>query len=1031
MPDHDGGRSEHPGGRAPATPPNQLELQIRFALADLGARNAAHAFEELSRHFAQARLVSNVLPATGPVSSGGDQGRDLETFRSFLAEELGPHGAFAGLVSDGPVAFACTLQQEDLPTKVRADVAKIMASGTTVVHVYFLCAAALPVAKRHELQAAIKHDFDVDADIIDGHGLAAHLAQPDLFWIAVEYLSIPAALGPTRVTASAGAPGWYQADLEKWRKRRRIRPTLSDVLDVRDGLRHATFNLDARPDLPFWLGVMRGAIVEGAGTEVVRRARYEIAVATIRGMRSLSTADGEVRDFMAGEEDDPAALEDAVVLLTYATTAAGFGQTSITRCELDGWLASIRARVIAGLAGDPPPTRRARLLQVRGQLGLVPDPAMLPRADPPLDLPEVASLLSEDGTLRAVSASPLAAANRRLTDPDDAMKAWAELAHRLPQTPLFPLDALSDLLRLLAPVLVDHPLWREIVAAVDAGVARTQGAAAAAERARDRAVALLDADRLREALHELHSVKAGLWSGDTLRGALSIMLAIARCYEHLHLPLAAKQYALAAMVGADGTGDDVRDLIPAGLFQAAVADYRAGAWCSALELIDLGLTANAVLMDDESTDETTERGVNEAIVHLGMIMRAAQVLVPEVLPRAEEIARRHGALEPLRAAIHDTPDWDRAEFVRLADEQMHGRPFSDLGTERVIRFAAMGLRWRLRAPNDHRHVLALERLASAAQIMSADIADDDLCLLPTTIDVRVELAEPGSEPEEAQLLPSNDGREWRVCLTQPDASSGLDPDDSFTELMAVMSVILLDVSMLSQQRYFEAFERAMQRGLWHKVGAGRPYDEMANVVSESRFDLVARAKLKPPADPMGAPDREHAELAWQDADGPTYSRDTAAVMLANRYQQLTQIMRRTLPRLQGDRAFLTVVAELREEGWLDWHLLTAAYNIAVLSRLAHAGLNTREALERPGAEQAARELLFTLEGDDEPAVPLRTFSTKNMRWGLQQSIPSTIANWDLHPRSHYADYPALERLVIARYGYLTDDIDHADPFPSP
>lgn len=110
---------------------------------------------------------------------------------------------------------------------------------------YFLCSAALPVAKRHDLQAAIKNDFDVYADITDGHGLAAHLAQPDLLWIAVEYLSIRAALGPTRVTDSASAPGWYQADLEKWRKRWRIRPTVFDVLDVRDGLRHATFNPDA------------------------------------------------------------------------------------------------------------------------------------------------------------------------------------------------------------------------------------------------------------------------------------------------------------------------------------------------------------------------------------------------------------------------------------------------------------------------------------------------------------------------------------------------------------------------------------------------------------------------------------------------------------------------------------------------------------------------------------------------------------------------------------------------------------------
>ena len=1009
----------------PAASPSQLELQIRFALADLSARNAAHAFEELCRHFAQARLVSNILPATGPVSSGGDQGRDAETFRSFLADELGPYGGFLGLVSDGPVAFACTLQQEDLPTKVRADVRKITASGTAVVHVYVLCSAALPVAKRHELQSGLKKDYGVDVDIIDGHGLAAHLADAELFWMAVEYLSIPSALAPLRPTAGA-RPSWYEADLERWRKRGAIRPALLDVLDVQDGLRHATFEIDARPDLPFWLGLMRGAITEGASAEAMRRARYEVAVATIRGLRRLTTADAEVRDFMAGEEDDPAALEDAAILLTYVATAVTHGQTSISPDEVGEWLTSIRTRVGRELAADPPPTRRARLLQVRGQLGLVPDPASLAQPAQPVELPDL-STLDEEGVPRPATVSPLSSARARLADIDDAMQAWAELGRLLPDTPLYPLDGLSGLLRVLAPVLIDHPLWREIVDAVDDGVARTQGAAAAADNARNRAGALLESDRLRDALHELHRAKVGWWSGDTLRGAVSMMLAIARCYQLLNLPLAAKQYALAAMVGAHGAGDDLRDVLSAGLLQAADADYGAGAWCSTLELIDLGLMAHNLLIDD-SLDDAARRRSDDAIVHLGMVLRAAKHLVPGALPRAEEIARRHGALEPLLAAIEESTDWDREEFVRIADEQLQGRPFSDLGSERVIRFAAMGLRWRLRAPNDHDHVLALERLAAAAQIVSADIADDDLCLLPTTVDVRVALVDPHSQLDRAELLPSNDGREWNVRLSRLPPGGFLDPQENFQELMSILSVIFLDVSMLPQRRYFEAFARAMERGLWHKVGSGRPYDEMGNIVDRDRFGRVPRASLQPMADPEGGPDREHPELAWQDGPGPTYSRETAVEMLGNRYEQLIGIMRRTLPRLRESPAFLAVVTELRQVGWLDWHLLTAVYNIALQSRLAHAGLNTREALERPGAEKATRELLFSPENSDEPEVPLAAFSVSGMRWGLQQSIPSTIANWDLHPRSHYADYPALRRLLVARYGYETDDIEHDDPF---
>jgi hypothetical protein len=59
----------------PVTGPSQLGRAIRFALSKLSSQNAHHEFEHLCRHIAKRRIASNVIPATGPVAAGGDQGR--------------------------------------------------------------------------------------------------------------------------------------------------------------------------------------------------------------------------------------------------------------------------------------------------------------------------------------------------------------------------------------------------------------------------------------------------------------------------------------------------------------------------------------------------------------------------------------------------------------------------------------------------------------------------------------------------------------------------------------------------------------------------------------------------------------------------------------------------------------------------------------------------------------------------------------------------------------------------------------------
>src|SRR5690349_3544408 len=105
--------------------PDRLAGRVRYALAQLRSRNGHHTFEDICRALSRIRITPNVLPATGPVSSGGDQGRDFESFRTWDA---------------GRIAFVCTLQQDRLKEKIQKDIAAVM-GGAPVEAVYAFCEA--------------------------------------------------------------------------------------------------------------------------------------------------------------------------------------------------------------------------------------------------------------------------------------------------------------------------------------------------------------------------------------------------------------------------------------------------------------------------------------------------------------------------------------------------------------------------------------------------------------------------------------------------------------------------------------------------------------------------------------------------------------------------------------------------------------------------------------------------------------------------------------------------------------------------
>ena len=490
--------------------PSEVEAQIRFALSQLPVQNAHHEFEHICRHLTQRFICSNVLPATGPVSAGGDQGRDFETFRTYLREELGPYGTFLGLVSKGTVAFVCTIQTENLYTKIKQDIEKVCAFGHPVHEIRAFTLGPVPVASRHRLETETQEVFGVRLELHDAESIANLLAQPEGFWIAERFLSIPAQIRPEAPATEGEFSEEYIERRRSWRDKGAPNPTLGDLIDLKAGLRYATFQQIAREDLPFWLGLVRALLAyPECPTNVLQRGRYELVVAMFRGTHDLRQVDDVARAYLEESlsESEPARLLDAVALLMYANTAVRWGVTSLTPAELRNWnkgLATRTEELLADVQSDTP-HRRASLLDAIGYLGLHPAlwdanfPASSPESytrdhqDQAFELPDVAEPeLPEDFVLANLSRT---------------LSAWTELLDNLEETPLFPIESVADTLQLLVPLWSRQAEWRKLLDLADEVVGERSGKHILAARARDRAIRLLRAGRILDALEEFHKAK--------------------------------------------------------------------------------------------------------------------------------------------------------------------------------------------------------------------------------------------------------------------------------------------------------------------------------------------------------------------------------------------------------------------------------------------------------------------------------------------------------------------------------------------
>jgi len=970
---------------------DQVTAQIRFGLDQLSAKNAHHEFEHVCRHLTRARICSNVLPATGPVAHGGDQGRDFETFRTYLCSSGLAERSFVGLVSDKPLAFACTLQKKQIKQKIKSDVKKIIASGSVVEGVHYFCSSDLAVAARHELIEWARKTQSIHLEIHDGQSLAELLSARDVFWIAEKYLSVPSEIYPRSSVDDGGA--WYQRQLEEWKRRSFPPMTHADFSTLKAAGRHALSSEELTQDVPFWLGLLESFIVSESNEVLKRRSIYEVAYLSLKSMRTLVGQEDRLREYFAGvfQLANPAELEDAAAMMNYCAVVACQGGSTLTVEEVSSWRRSLIDSVEKELKRETTTNTLCLLLDLRGYLSM--------------------------------SIDPLNVAQPRL---EDAIGWWGKLLNDVGAAPLYPLERLADRLTEFLKIFDEPAGYAKFAQRLDTLLAKRSGNFVAAQKCFDRAEALYEKRNLRGAINQLHQSKAKWFAAETLQHSLKSILFISHCYSELGLQLAAKYYALAAGYMALRANDpNILALSSAALATAAEYDYLLGAWCGFTELADIYLRAQIAFRDDPKNIERHNE-LQRTVLHTVILRSVTQKTAPELLPFVDQKIECWGIedwVNDLRPQIE--PNWENRtipETWEVIGEQLNGVPFSDVGNTREVSWAALGVIWTVRWRNDYSTTIAAEQFIAVIQILLADIADVDLCLLKTTVDIELSLSIGDQVVMKPQ--PSNEGRKWEITLPTSTADDDVQRQQAQQVGFEAASSILYEISLIPEEQYSRALNNHFRSGLQSKIMVVQSYATVYKAfIPEDFFEQSDRKSKKRPMSPQPVRPFEAGDLGWRGGPGPGYSQSKAEKMLKARYSGAVAPIRKTLQRLLSDVAFRGVLERLRVEGWLDWHILNAISIIAVNYRVLHTHATQK-------SEEAVDRLYNELIKSEEPegVVPISEFSEDAMRRAISGSMIHTLRLLDLECRQMTPDLKAIDHFLRFRYKYWIDDIAHDEIF---
>ena len=959
----------------------QLKQQIKFSLNNLKAENSHHDFEAICRHFARKRLGLNIIPATGPVSAGGDQGRDFETYE--IMPEILPEFRGSRQVIDKKAAFACTTQADNLSAKVKSDVGNINKQGNRVDLIYFFSVHDIPVSERHNLQKWATEMHKVSLEIFDGEALSEDLSERDLFWIAQEYLHIPAELFPAVDNID------YLKLKEKWEPRELSVPNYAEFDEIKSLARKSLFDKSLNQDIPYWLDkLVKFASISGISSEFKRKAIYELIAIRMRGMSDMVGWEHYTHEYFDAHKsfNHQVEAQEATVVLGYAFGASVRGAANFEEKDLQKWWKLIVDYTDAELKKDYPVAIKAVLYELKG--------------------------------------------HQLLTNPykrqiDEGMDWWLDLIKLIEQSPLFPLERFSDVLTVLIPLIGDHPKFEELKIKTDALIAQRIGGFAVADKCRDRAIEYKKNDELLKALREFHSAKINWFANETLYGSLLSMLIISETYFELGLSFAAKYYAMAVTFVASRSPDDkIKPFITRGLARTAEIEYGSGEWGHFVEHADLTLRSLGVhsnTLEDPISEKTYEKILfYSSMIHVFTKVLDGKKVFDYISERMKKWNLSELSDDLIPIAEKTWAEVKTEAMLKKMETSLEGKPWNDIGAILSSSWNACGINWNFTWNNTLRGCARAEHFICLIQIILAEIADRDFNLLKTDAEIRFVF----TDKFHIERMPSNDKALWKIELPTHNPTGKEEIEQYHSQMLGMAGSIINDLSLLPHEQVMQRIKELFERGLTSKALSGNSYEVVyVDLNPEEMFQELFSFSPIDHLKSVEITNHPHELLAWEDSTVKGYSPKEEREKVENRYTRSILPVKKTLEKLKKKSSFQETIKKLRLEGWKDWHILMATAMIAVNFRVNKVSHTSFESMKKVFIKEMNAE-----ETDASMPVPLEEFDEKALRQSLFMSMPSTLKIFGLEIKAETPNSKAIEHFLAKRLHYWDNDIEHEDIF---
>ncbi|MCK6527212.1 hypothetical protein L6R50_06480 [Myxococcota bacterium] len=979
------------------TNPDEIAKFIQYRLGMLGEENAHHRFEELCFRVARATVASHLLPPTGPVSAGGDQGRDFESFRIEGAGGNATRIFTRWVTTTDTLVFACTTQKgsdADLARKVKHDVATACAREPKPTVVYFYAASVtLAPATRHDLQDWARTDHGLSLEIVDQRAIAELLADPANRWLAQHYLSVPEGMlgheagGPVR-------PGWYEDAKRRFgNPAERYIATHAELDLVVRCARHAWETDGLEADDGLWLDLLSDlwGAPGGFTTEYGLRAFYEAFVYLLRG-RDRCGLEAHIPAYVAGlvSADDLGLARDLECFASYLAGGVACGHIALDRTVARDLFQTLITWIEAKIESPPGPLVLSDLLVARGLVEF----SAASLGDTPLSEDVLASLATE------------------------TLRWWTRALDVGEKLVSFPLLRLGGLLANIAPALVASPDYDAFVERLDRACEQRHASEGLAATMRDRAVGFLKAERYLDALSPMLGAKRHWHNGDRIRGSLLASMLAEQCVERLGLVWAAKRLLYDVAAVCNRTGDRQHGgLLTDAVFHLAEVEYLSGEWATALHTYRLGLALHLEYAPDPWNFEKHARLLQGAFYLLNMLV-AGDLVAPGFRAWGEKVVESWDLADDLaRFAETVRGTWEAqgiAQGVVGADWPLHGPPLADLASTRRARWQALGLTWEVTWRRDYELEALGTELAAVLQLVQAGLAKRYRHLLPTTVAVEVVPWREGQVP--VQPMPALRGVGFRVML--PASESREDPTHDLRSVALfaatkVIEAVSVDPDLADQLPRLVG--NVIPDGLF--VGGGvlegrgslRPLGTWREVVS-------APSPTGPGVHLESAP---ATGLPWQGGTSPLFDRASAGEKLRNRYDGGFRSARPVLD-AHGSRPELhRLVTELRTDGWLDWQIASALAPAAVRD---YANDLKRRGRSDRAVQEAMRDGMRQARTGNYRVPPWSESFAQSVRLCLRASLVSALQAWGLGLNHSSPEMDALRRFLDERFEHFTHDL---------